>query len=541
MIVIAPEIFRINPFKNSREEKFVPNKPIKASVRINSITFSQPHVIIEKVINSNLNGLSSTGVDNIAKTRRPQSSSNTKNDSVPSASKRSRIKNKEVEVEEHPRNLLLSKTKKHMSFECNNIKLAIRNVKSKIVCAMCKQCLITANHNVCVLNFMNDVNSHGSKERLASSKPSKPRMCLRWSPIGRFFDLCAELIGSSDSECKSDNSMCNACTSNPQEPIIKRFLHSTFSLGRNLKGVDLLKGNHTTNLYTINLHDMASASPICVMARATSTKSWLWYQSLSHLKFDTRNDIAKNNLVTGLPKFKYHKIHLCSLCEQGQSKRASYPPKPVPNSKQRLHLLHIDLCGPMRIVSINGKRYILVIVDDYSRHTWVYFLRSKDETPKVIKTFLKRITILLQSHVIIVRTDNVAEFKNQVLKEYFDSVGISHQSSFVRTPRQNGVVECRNRTLVEAARTMLIFSHAPLFLWVEAIASACYTQTRSIIYRRFNKHHTSSLMAENRISPSFMYSGLFVIPKMIVKILGSLVQKVILASSLVTLLIPVLT
>ncbi|GKC37440.1 retrovirus-related pol polyprotein from transposon TNT 1-94 [Tanacetum coccineum] len=143
--------------------------------------------------------------------------------------------------------------------------------------------------------------------------------------------------------------------------------------------VDLLKGNHTTNLYTINLHEMASASPICLMARATSTKSWLWHQRLSHLNFDTINDLARNNLVTGLPKFKYHKEHLCPSCEQGKSKRASHPPKPVPNSMKRLHLLHMDLCGPMRIASINGKRYVLVIVDDYSRYTWVHFLISKDE------------------------------------------------------------------------------------------------------------------------------------------------------------------
>ncbi|GKF97673.1 retrovirus-related pol polyprotein from transposon TNT 1-94, partial [Tanacetum coccineum] len=147
----------------------------------------------------------------------------------------------------------------------------------------------------------------------------------------------------------------------------------------------------------------------------------------------------------------------------------------------------MDLCGPMRIASINGKRYVLVIVDDYSRYTWVHFLRSKDEAPEVIKTFLKRITVLIQSPVIIIRIDNGTEFKNQILKEYFDSVGISHQASFVITPQQNGVVEQRNRTLVEATRTMLICSHALLFLWAEAIAIVCYTQNRSIIYRRFNK------------------------------------------------------
>nr|GEY47692.1 hypothetical protein [Tanacetum cinerariifolium] len=154
--------------------------------------------------------------------------------------------------------------------------------------------------------------------------------------------------------------------------------------------------DRSTNLYTINLYEMASASPIYLMARASSTKSWLWHQRLSHLNFDTINDLARNDLVSGLPKFKYHKEHLCPSCKQGKSKRAYHPPKPIPNSRQRLHLLHMDLCGPMRIASINGKQYILVIMDYFSRYTWVHFLRSKDEVPEVIKTFLKRITVLLQ-------------------------------------------------------------------------------------------------------------------------------------------------
>ncbi|GJY57518.1 integrase, catalytic region, zinc finger, CCHC-type containing protein [Tanacetum coccineum] len=124
---------------------------------------------------------------------------------------------------------------------------------------------------------------------------------------------------------------------------------------RNLEGFELLKGNRTTNLYTINLHAKASTSPICLMAHATSTKSWLWHQRLSHLNFDTINDLAKNDLVIGLPKFKYHKEHLFPSCEKGKSKTASHPPKLVPNSKQRLHLLHMDLCRPMKIESINGK------------------------------------------------------------------------------------------------------------------------------------------------------------------------------------------
>ncbi|GKD68026.1 hypothetical protein Tco_1322116, partial [Tanacetum coccineum] len=260
------------------EEKHVPNKRIKASVRINPITVSQPHVITKKVVNFDSNGFSSTRVYITTKTRRPQPRRNTKNDRVPYVSKSSRIKNKEVEIEEHPRNLLLSKNKKHMSSECNNVKLSIRNDKSKIVCAMCKQCLITTNHNVCVLNYVNGMNSHskkqksnvsnianqtkhmphvrkpkklGSKERLASSKPSKPRMRLRWSPPGRIFDLCG-IIESSDSECNSNTFMCNASTSNSQEPTIKRFLNSTSSLGRKFLGTIRFGNDHVAAILGFN-------------------------------------------------------------------------------------------------------------------------------------------------------------------------------------------------------------------------------------------------------------------------------------------------
>nr|GEY41682.1 Gag-Pol polyprotein [Tanacetum cinerariifolium] len=347
--VIALGMFRINPFKTSRGKSIVDN----------------------------------------TKTKRPQPRSNTKNDRFPSVSKSSRSKNKDVKVEEHHRNLLLSKNKKHISSECNNVKLATQNVYSKVVYAMCKQCLISVNHDECVLKYLNDMNSHGKKqtekfsikekqkkrkpkvkkpkkvgfiERLATPKPSKPRSFLRWSPTGRLFDLKGKIIASSESESQYDCSNGdNACTSNTLEPIIKRFPNSTsllgsdlqwgnilitrvyfveglghnlFSVGqfcdsdlevafrrnacfvRNLEGVDLLNGNRSTNLYTINLHEMASASPICLMARASSAKSWLWHQRLSHLNFDTINDLFKNDLVPGLPKFKYHKEHLCPSYEQ---------------------------------------------------------------------------------------------------------------------------------------------------------------------------------------------------------------------------------
>nr|GEV41561.1 retrovirus-related Pol polyprotein from transposon TNT 1-94 [Tanacetum cinerariifolium] len=247
-------MFRINPFKTSREEKHVPNK-VRASFSTNPITVSQPHVFTKKDVNSDSNGLSSTGVDN-TKIKRPQPRSDTKNNRVPSMSKSSCNKNKGVE-----------------------------------------QCLISVNHNVCLLYYVNGKTSRGKKQKANVSineKQKKQQPKLKKTKKVGFIEILA--TPKPRQFCDSNLEVAfrrNAC------------------FVRNLEGVDLLSGNGTTNLYTINLHEMASASPICLMARTSSTKSWLWHQRLSHLNFDTINDLAKNDLVSGLPKFNYHMEHLC--------------------------------------------------------------------------------------------------------------------------------------------------------------------------------------------------------------------------------------
>ncbi|GJS08717.1 retrovirus-related pol polyprotein from transposon TNT 1-94 [Tanacetum coccineum] len=169
---------------------------------------------------------------------------------------------------------------------------------------------------------------------------------------------------------------------------------------------------------------MAASSLVCLMAKATSTKSWLWHRRLSHLNFGTINDLTKHDLVDGLSKFKYEKDHLCSACERGKSKKVSHPPKVVPSNHSKLELLHMDLCGPMRVASINGKRYFLAIVDDYSRFTWVYFLHTKDETPEIIKNFIARVQLNYNAKVCKIHTDNGTEFKNAILKAHYDKLGI---------------------------------------------------------------------------------------------------------------------
>nr|GFB33799.1 hypothetical protein [Tanacetum cinerariifolium] len=166
----------------------------------------------------------------------------------------------------------------------------------------------------------------------------------------------------------------------------------------------------------------------------------------------------------------------------------THKPKSEDTNQEKLYLLRMDLCGPMRVESINGKKYILVIVDDYSRFTWIKFLRLKDETPMFIIKFLKMIQVRLNVLVRRIRTDNGTEFVNQTLRDYYEEVGISHETSVARSLQQNGFIERRNRTLIEAARTMLIYAQAPLFLWAEVVATACYTQNRSIIRLRHEKN-----------------------------------------------------
>nr|GFA00500.1 hypothetical protein [Tanacetum cinerariifolium] len=237
--VIAPGMFMINPSKTSREENHAPNI-VSASNRTKPITVSQPPVITKKNVNSDLNDLSSTGVDN-TKTRRPQPSSNTKHDRVPSASKSSRSKNKEADVEEHHRNLLLSKNNKHISSACNNIQIDSHDVISKVVCAMCKKCLIFVNHDICLRNYVNGKNSRGKKQKenifvneiqmqyqptvtkpktveshkiLATPKPRKSRLLLRWSLTSKLFDKEGKKVDSRESKSQFDCSNGeNACCS----------------------------------------------------------------------------------------------------------------------------------------------------------------------------------------------------------------------------------------------------------------------------------------------------------------------------------------
>ncbi|GKB46500.1 retrovirus-related pol polyprotein from transposon TNT 1-94 [Tanacetum coccineum] len=314
------------------------------------------------------------------------------------------------------------------------------NANSEPLCVKCNGCMLSDNHDLCVLDFINYVNPYvksksvkkignacplirittpvevplrkpialetdtpkpvvtlvylrktrKSKTNVLASKPKIVKCCPNCSMIGNVTILRVYYVERLGHNLFSVRQFCDSNL----EVAFRQ--HTCFI--RNLEGIDLLTGSRGNNLYTLSLGYMMASSPICLLSKASKTKSWLW-----------------------------HRRFMC-----------------IGQKQEKLYLLHMDLYGPMRVASVNGKKYILIIVDDYSIFTWVKCLRSKDKAPDFIIKFLKMIQLRLKAH-------------------------------------QNGVVERRNRTLIEAARTMLIYAKAPLFLWAEAVATACYTQNRSII------------------------------------------------------------
>ncbi|KAJ9541082.1 hypothetical protein OSB04_027588 [Centaurea solstitialis] len=255
------------------------------------------------------------------------------------------------------------------------------------------------------------------------------------------------------------------------------YLVKTFILGSNIEDEDgnvILRARRNGHLYTTMFYAVPQQlETVVLLAKATKEESWLWHQRLSHQNFRDMNKLVSKHLVNGLPETRLSKDTLCSACEKGKMKKSSHPPRMETNCHHPLDMLHMDLCGPMRVESLARKKYMLVLVDEYSRYTWLEFLRAKSDAADLIIVFIKRIQVLLGRQVKKLRSDN--------------EVGISHNFSAVRTPQQNGVVERKNRTLVEAARSMIAHSGVPLSLWAEAVSTACYTQNRTLIVKRTGK------------------------------------------------------
>ncbi|GJT99245.1 retrovirus-related pol polyprotein from transposon TNT 1-94 [Tanacetum coccineum] len=444
-------------------------------------------------------------------------------------------RNKKNNVEAQPRKV--NKLNRVAKTVCDvDVKHSLSNANSEILCASCNKSMFDAAHDKCLLDFVHKENSRSTFTPVGNSFPltrftttnvvpskqttshsdeiQKPEIkvyCKKPKIVKTIgSSKKAKIIesknanhsepnqtwGSNAIDIPSSSSLVMTCCPDYSgmtrlqglwgycdyqlgNVVISRVYyieglgHNLFSVGqfcdadlevafqkntcfiRNLEGVDLLSGSRNTNLYTISLDDMLRSSPICLLSKASKTKRWLWHRRLSHLNF---------------------------ACALGKSKKSSHQPKAEDTNQEKLYLLHMDLYGPMRVASINGNMYILVIVDDYSRFIWVRFLKTKNEAPAAIIKCIKNIQVRLKATVQNVRTDNGTEFVNQTLREW------------------------RNWTLVEAAQTMLIFSRAPLFLWAEAINTACYTQNRSLIRHRYNKT-SYELMQDKKPDLSFFHVG----------------------------------
>ncbi|GJZ42602.1 putative ribonuclease H-like domain-containing protein [Tanacetum coccineum] len=218
----------------------------------------------------------------------------------------------------------------------------------------------------------------------------------------------------------------------------------------------LLKVPRKNNMYSVDLKNIVPKGGLtCLFAKATSDESKLWHRRLGHINFKTMNKLVKGNLVRGLPSKLFENNQTCVACQKGK---------------------HIELL-----------MYCLVVTDDYSRFSWVFFLATKDETSGILKSFITGVENLIDQRVKVIRCDNETEFKNKEMNQFCERKGIKREFSVARTPQQNGVAERKNRTLIEAARTMLADSKLPTTFWAEGVNTTCYVQNRVLVTKPHNK------------------------------------------------------
>ncbi|GJU77541.1 integrase, catalytic region, zinc finger, CCHC-type containing protein [Tanacetum coccineum] len=301
------------------------------------------------------------------------------------------------------------KTKKHV--ENVDTKNALK-AKIDVLCVSCEKNVLTSCHDKCLAKYKFSVKSNVRRALFSTPRIVKFKFVDTTPVVAKTrFVVVTPLSAKNKDSCASRSTL--LFKSVDTTPVLARTSlgHNLFSVGQfcdddlevsfrsktcyipNLEGEALLTGAHDSNLYTISISDMEASSSVCFLYKATSTKSWLWHRRFSHLNFGTINHLTKQDLVDGLLKFKYDKDHMCSAWEQGKSKKASLQPKLVPSTHSKLELIHMDLYGPMRLESIKDEKYILVIIDDYSRYAWVYFLCTKYEAPDMIIKFITRVQL----------------------------------------------------------------------------------------------------------------------------------------------------
>ncbi|GKB65332.1 putative ribonuclease H-like domain-containing protein [Tanacetum coccineum] len=250
----------------------------------------------------------------------------------------------------------------------------------------------------------------------------------------------------------------------------------------------LLRVPRQNNMYNFDLKNVVPSGDLtCLFAKAIIDESKLWHKRLGYVNFKILNKLVKGNLVRGFLSNFFNNDHTCVACQKGKQHKASCKAKLMSSISQPLQMLHIDLFGPTFVRSINHNTYCLVVTDDFSRFSWVFFLASKDETSGILKRFITEIENQLNHKVKVIRCDNGTKFKNREMNEFCGLKGIKREFSVARTPQQNGVAERKNRTLIEAARTMLAESLLPTVFWAKAVITACYVLNRVLVTKPHNK------------------------------------------------------
>nr|GEU69110.1 putative ribonuclease H-like domain-containing protein [Tanacetum cinerariifolium] len=250
----------------------------------------------------------------------------------------------------------------------------------------------------------------------------------------------------------------------------------------------LLRTPRQHNMYSIDLNNIVPHKNLtCLVAKASTDESMMCHKRLGDLNFKTMNKLVRNNLVKGLPPKCFENDHTCVAGLNGKQHKASCKTKLVNSVSKPLHTLHMDLFGPTFVSSLNHKWYCLVVTDGFSRFTWTFFLRTKDETSGILKNFITKIENLKDLKVKIIRCDNRGEFKNKEMNELCSRKWIKREFNNARTLQPNGVAKRRNRTLIEVARTMLADAKLPVNFWVEAVNTACYVQNRILVNKSQNK------------------------------------------------------